>query len=141
MSYRLELEIDAVPQLDRAISKRHWSAEARMRRQWRELVVCAVGRRAPSKALKRASVVIDCWRKGREPDPGNLIHSMKPVIDGLLPVKRYMRGKRLVVQAGAGVLKDDAAASFVGGCYVVRWHHAAKGQRERLRIVVEESAP
>lgn len=143
--YLLTFEIDAVPMLENRMSKAHYHAEARHRRRWRQLVVLAVGQKKPKKPLQHARVTIDVWSRPPEPDPANLRHAMKPVLDGLQPFNWYMRrgtrGRRptAVTHIGCGVIANDGRKNFAGGDYIVNWNPTTG--KPHIRVTVEEVKP
>lgn len=135
--YRLEVTIPAVPKLINRQSRASYHAEAMQRRQWRELVCLSVGHRKPTVPLKKARVIIEVHRAGKEPDPDNLVASCKPILDGLQPQKSYRRNGKLVVSRGCGVLADDQVENFEGGEAKVKFVPAKK-RDQRVVIKVEE---
>ncbi len=134
--YRVVIELEGAPELPNAIGRKHWRVQDRHTAFWRTMVVRSVGHRRPPEPLPRASVKVEVWRK-RRPDPLNLVASVKPVIDGLVPSSAHKRGNQMVRGIGCGIIADDQAKNFEGGSPRVVFHQCAKGERPHVRITVE----
>ncbi len=140
--YRLEVEILGVPMLPNRLGSKHWSVRSKHAREWRYKVKahCMWAGR-PDKPLELAKVRIDVYRK-RLADPDGVVASIKPILDGLqphVPARAAVVGNAIApALIGAGIIADDRAANFVGGKAEVNQYKTAKGERERVVIVVEE---
>ena len=135
--YRLVVDLNGAPELPNDLNHLHWRSQWRHSRDWRIYVTAIVGARRPPRPLTLARVRVEIWRK-HEPDPHDLIGSIKPLLDGLRPPTRRKRGKRYIQEIGCGVIIDDRAANFEGGLAEVVFHRCAKGEQPRVRMTIEE---
>ncbi len=120
--YLLEFTIPDLPATANAIGRSHWAVRAKNSRKWRDLVVDSVYRRKrPVEALRRACLTLT-RNSSVEPDYDNLVHSFKPVIDGLVESQ---------------VIANDDPATIGQPHY--RWA-AAKRNRGFVVVRVEEEA-
>lgn len=76
------------------------------------------------------------WRK-REPDPDNLVASVKPILDGLQPTRVSRKGQRSI---GAGIILEDRSENFEGGKAEVIYHKCVRGDTPHCVVTVEEVA-
>ena len=137
MPYSQTIELEGAPELPNALRRLHWRDRAGHSLYWRTYIARLLLNSAPEKPLERSRVLIEVWRKG-EPDPDNLVASVKPLIDGLQPRSVLKRRGRLYPQPGAGVIANDRAANFEGGRAEVVFHRCTRGECPRVRITVEE---
>ncbi len=135
--YNLVIDLVGVPELPNTIGRRHFRQQAEHTLYWRSYIARKVGSLRPPEPLAFSRVTIELWRY-RRGDRFNVIASCKPLLDGLLPPKRYHRARRLVVTVGAGVIVDDADQYFYGGSPTVKVHTIRKPEKPHTRITVEE---
>ena len=129
MAYRLEIVLNGCPTLPNRKSGRSPWADAREKRGIREKVrLLTFGKRPPS-PLNLARVWVIVHNK-REPDPDNLVASIKGVLDALQPDGRYV---------GSDIITDDCREMLAGGAAEVSFVPLKKGERPFTVVIVEES--
>lgn len=131
LRYVLEFEIPALPPMNTAATRRHHMQVAREAARWRDAVCLVVHpSRRPLLPLHQAIVTMTRHSSVR-PDYGNLVHSFKPILDGLQISASNRRGRWI---ARADVIEDDSPDHILE---VYRWKRAAPGAG-RVEIRVEE---
>ncbi len=124
MSYRAEAIFHGLPPLQSHRRRAHWAQVHREDRVWKQAVHWRFATRAPSAPLSHAGVT--CIRVSmQEPDYDNLVHSFKPLLDGLV---------------AARVLEDDKPRNFVGGHPDYHWRKAPRRAMQHVVVRVEEDA-
>lgn len=105
--YYLKFTLLDAPDLQLIRARRHWAFRHRNDKKWKEAVqaMCqAVG--LPAAPLEQAYIKI-VLSQPTAVDYDNLVSSMKPVIDGLKPLRGYK-----------GVIRDDSMAIIGSPLYV-----------------------
>lgn len=121
MSYRLDITIDGLPVTANGCRRLgHWSKVSKATKSWKTSVwAMALQAGRPNAPLAKAKLTLVRY-SSVEPDFDGLVHSFKPVIDGL----------KL-----AGVILDDKRA--VVGQPEYEWQRADP-RAGRIRVIVEE---
>jgi hypothetical protein len=94
--YSVEFRIPGLPSTTNSQGRAHWALKAKEARQWKALVIFAVGRRIPARPLKRAKLTLTRVSSGTI-DADGMVSSFKHVIDGLI---------------AAGVIENDRMSNI-----------------------------
>jgi hypothetical protein len=117
--YVLDLRIPGLPPTYNSIGRKgHWRL-LKATHEWKNQVRYRVGRFLPSQALTKAAVTLTRC-SSHESDYDGLVHSFKPILDGLVE---------------CGVLADDSMK--VIGVPQYRWEKAERG-KGYIKVRVEE---
>lgn len=140
MSYRLEITLQGCPKNPMNGSHGHWRSANSIRHKWKEMVRAAIANKLPPAPLEKAEITLIRNGSGLL-DYDGLVASMKPVVDGLLPIyekislggKRWKRGRAI----WSGVIIDDSWS--VTGDWRVKQFKVPKGQESTTIIITERT--
>lgn len=134
MAYRLEIVMNGCPTLPNRKSGCSPWKDARERRGIREKVRLLTFGKRPASPLSLARVRVIVHNK-LEPDPDNLVASIKGVLDALQPDGRLQPDSRY---RGSDIITDDCRKVLAGGAAEVSFVKLEKGERPHTVVIVEE---
>lgn len=94
--YKLEFEIPTLPPTTNSHGRVHWAVKAKIARDWKTLVVWAVGSKTPKKPLQKAKVTITRFSSA-ECDFDGLVSGGKHLLDGLIVARVIIDDKFSVI--------------------------------------------